>query len=59
MLTEDGPVGLAARLRRRTFALAAWFLAFVGLGGVASAILLQERRVTLMQDTGKVRGPIP
>ncbi|HZV01835.1 MAG TPA: hypothetical protein VFF73_34300 [Planctomycetota bacterium] len=60
VLTEDCPVGLAARLRRRTLAVASWFLAFVGLGALASAILLEERPMKLpplSREMGKVRCP--
>jgi hypothetical protein len=35
VLTEDCPVGLATRLKRRTLAVAGWFLAFFGIGSIA------------------------
>jgi hypothetical protein len=42
VLTEDCPIGLAARMKRRTLAVAGWFLAFFGVGSIGGLLLLKE-----------------
>ncbi|HZV01833.1 MAG TPA: hypothetical protein VFF73_34290 [Planctomycetota bacterium] len=45
VLTEDCPVGLAARLRRRTLAVAGWFLTFAGLGSIFGFLFQKQSHV--------------
>jgi len=52
VLTEDCPVGLAARLKRRTLSALAWFFAFVGLGAAGGLTIFKERPPTMRPSTG-------
>ncbi len=56
VLTEDCPVGLAARLKRRTLAVAGWFLAFFGVGSIAGLALRPTQQPVVM---GAMRCPVP
>jgi hypothetical protein len=61
ILTEDCPVGLAARLRGRTLAVAGWFLAFAGLGSIVGFLLDKQRHdvcVGVMKAPPRTVAPI-